>query len=209
VLLGGIGAVFSLPLIWGDGGWQGLTTGLPFLVCAMVMALGGKSVKSESQSNHYTTARALHLVAGLIVSLLAIGVVRHVWSTPVTTADLLTVRTARDAFVNVAEKADAPSVPMGALTTTPEEAISIMRRTGLGVYGLGETLRTFHPPSDIAVTSRGLAMPDSFAWLIFPGLTSGPDTRVRAKRYTVMPDAICFGWINGSCCRRDNCGSAA
>lgn len=184
LLAAGLGV--SLPLIWRDGGWRGVTIGLP--VCFVFLALiVSRPVSRATGGAMKILPRYLQGVGIMMGALIAIGSISHLFSVAPQLESPIVVSGSRDAVANIVSSRVIPS-SFGPLSARAEEFGSALHQTGLSIYQLDESLSQIASPYAIAVVTPNRAKPERSLWMVFPGLTIDSGTRVRVDQYKELPD---------------------
>src|SRR5690606_15247763 len=96
-----VGMVASLPLIWRDGGWRGMTLALP--LCFTTLALMGARPWASSPAGQLgSVSKYLKGIGLVIAALISIGALGHALSTAPKLDLPIVVSGAKDALLNVA-----------------------------------------------------------------------------------------------------------
>lgn len=180
------GMVASLPLIWRDGGWRGMTLALPLCFTALAM-IGARPSASSSAGHLGILSKYLKGIGLVIASLIGIGALGHTLSKAPKLDLPIVLSGAKDAVLNVALEQAKPRT-IGPLSARPTELDSALDQTGLSVYKLDQTLGGFPAPFAIAVVTPNRAKPERSLWLVFPGLSFDSGTKVRVDQYRELPD---------------------
>lgn len=183
-LLGmGMSLVLSIPLIWGDGGWRGITLGLPAWICLLSLAFASRA--NNSPPNPMPCL--ILLLPGLaIVALILLGLGCFLYAKNETSSDSRIKISMASPLVNVSTNLTQAKA-FGILTVSPESLSTSLEKTGLTVYGIDKTLTGIRPPYAIAVVGHARA-PEQTIWMVLPGLTMRPATLVWVSEFVMEPD---------------------
>lgn len=182
LFLGLLATLFSLPVIWGDGSWRGVTIGLPLVFCALATCLSKWPCSDWARTEVGASKRTpfvLTIASFSFLVLIVLGTLFHVGNTtiPVSAEQRMgTIRPHRSPMVVVLPDESIPRVVSYGLKEAGfSEVVNAVRKAGLYIYEMDQELMQYKPPFGIAVFVPDNIRSEKCRWVILPGF-SGRET---------------------------------
>jgi hypothetical protein len=179
-----VAMILSFPLIWTDGGWRGLTTGMPVFLALMAVVF---SLPWSKKCRRPCSSEYILMGSGLLMLLVTLmGLLRYAASPNLDNRDPSTVSFCSDPVISVV--AGQPAIrTFGQFEVSHHDFVASIAGAGLSVYGIDQTFKKLSPPFLVALVGRDNVSEGSLL-MFFPGLQIHNKASIHVNNYKVMPD---------------------